>query len=178
MYKKFIDFWFNELESKQWWQKDEDFDLMIQRRFGDLHDKAKAGELADWRETPLGALAEVIILDQFSRNIYRDKPASFACDPMALALTQFAIANSLDSQLSDIQRVFLYMPFMHSESKQIHIEAVRLFASVGIESNLDFEYKHKAIIDRFGRYPHRNKILGRESTQAELAFLRQPNSGF
>ncbi|WP_446311789.1 DUF924 family protein [Vibrio vulnificus] len=178
MYKEIIDFWFNELEPMQWWQKDEAFDLMIKSRFGELHDKAKSGELASWREIPLGALAEVIILDQFSRNIYRNKPESFTCDSMAVTLTQFAIANGLDSQLSDIQKVFLYMPFMHSESKLIHIEAVKLFESVGIESNIEFEYKHKAIIDKFGRYPHRNEILGRESTEAELEFLKQPNSGF
>ena len=178
MYKEIIDFWFNELEPMQWWQKDEAFDLMIKSRFGELHDKAKSGELASWREIPLGALAEVIILDQFSRNIYRNKPEYFTCDSMAVTLTQFAIANGLDGQLSDIQKVFLYMPFMHSESKLIHIEAVKLFESVGIENNIEFEYKHKAIIDKFGRYPHRNEILGRESTEAELEFLKQPNSGF
>lgn len=178
MYKEIIDFWFNELEPKQWWQKDQEFDQMIQTRFGERHNQAKAGELANWRETALGSLAEIIILDQFSRNIYRDKPESFACDPMAIALTQFAIANGLDSQLSGIQRAFLYMPFMHSESKLIHVEAVKLFSALGIESNLDFEHKHKAIIDKFGRYPHRNKILGRQSTKEELEFLKQPNSGF
>lgn len=178
MYKDIIDFWFNELEPKQWWQKDQQLDRMIQTRFGELHNQAKAGELFHWRNTALGALAEVIILDQFSRNIYRDKPDSFSCDPLAVALAQFAIANGLDTQLSNTQRVFLYMPFMHSESKLIHVEAVRLFESVGVESNLDFEHKHKAIIDKFGRYPHRNIILGRRSTEEEIAFLKQPNSSF
>lgn len=178
MYKEIIDFWFEELEPKQWWQKDEDFDLMISARFGELHAHAKAGELFDWRDTAAGSLAEVIVLDQFSRNIYRDKAESFASDPMALALAQFAISKGFDIQLPDIQRVFLYMPFMHSESQLIHIEAVKLFESVGIQNNLDFEHKHKAVIDRFGRYPHRNQILGRRSTDEELAFLKQPNSGF
>lgn len=178
MYQKIIDFWFTELEPKQWWQKDVAFDLMIQTRFGAVHNQAKAGELFHWRETALGSLAEIIVLDQFSRNIYRDKSASFECDSMALALAQFAISKGLDSELSQIQRIFLYIPFMHSESKLIHTEAVGLFSSVGIQSNLDFEYKHKEIIDRFGRYPHRNAILGRQSTKDEIEFLKLPNSGF
>ena len=178
MYREIIDFWFTEIEPKQWWQKDEDFDLMIQARFGKLHDKAKAGELFQWRETAPGSLAEVIILDQFSRNIYREKPESFACDPMALTLAQVAISKRMDSELSESYRVFLYMPFMHSESPLMHIEAVKLFESLGNPNNLDFELKHKAIIDRFGRYPHRNKVLGRQSTQEEIRFLEQPNSAF
>ena len=178
MFQEVIDFWFNELEPKQWWQKDDRLDSMIQKRFGYLHSQAKAGELFTWRKTALGSLAEVIVLDQFSRNIYRDTPDSFACDPMALALAQFAISKNLEKQLSDIQCSFLYMPFMHSESKLIHVEAVKLYEALGIQNSLDFEYQHKAIIDRFGRYPHRNKILGRSSTEEEKAFLKQPNSGF
>ena len=178
MYKEIIDFWFTELEPKHWWQKDEAFDLMIQTRFTELHNQAKASELFHWRDTALGSLAEVIILDQFSRNIYRDKPESFSCDSMALALAQFAMSKGLDNELSEVQRTFLYMPFMHSESQLIHIEAVKLFKSVGIQNNLDFEYQHKAIIDRFGRYPHRNQILGRQSTEDEIEFLKKPNSGF
>ncbi|MGJ7095440.1 DUF924 family protein [Vibrio hannami] len=180
MYKQIIDFWFSELEPKQWWIKDLGFDQMILSRFGELHNQAKAGELFQWRETALGSLAEVIVLDQFSRNIYRDKPESFACDAMALALSQIAVSKGLDSELPQTQRVFLYMPFMHSESKLIHTEAVKLFESLGSEGkgNLDFEHKHKAIIDRFGRYPHRNRILCRESTEEEIEFLKLPNSGF
>jgi uncharacterized protein (DUF924 family) len=178
MFNEIIDFWFTELEPKQWWAKDEEFDSMIKTRFGELHSQAKAGELFHWRETALGSLAEVIVLDQFSRNIFRGKPDSFTCDSMALALAQFAIAKGLDTDLLQGHRVFLYMPFMHSESRLIHSEAVKLFKSLGIQSNLDFEYKHKAIIDRFGRYPHRNKILGRHSTEDEIEFLKQPNSGF
>lgn len=178
MFNEVMDFWFNELEPRQWWQKDEDLDAMIRSRFGDLHRQAKAGELFAWRETALGSLAEVIVLDQFSRNIFRDTPDAFACDSMALALAQCAISKGLDRQLSDVQRSFLYMPFMHSESRLIHVEAVKLYTALGIQNNLDFEYKHKVIIDRFGRYPHRNTILGRESTEEEQAFLKQPNSGF
>ena len=178
MYLEIIDFWFSEIEPKQWWQKDEDFDSMIRARFGNLHERAKAGELFQWRETAPGSLAEVIILDQFSRNIHRGKPESFACDPMALALAQVAISKGMDRELPESHRVFLYMPFMHSESPLIHVEAVKLFESLGNPTNLDFEFKHKAIIDRFGRYPHRNEVLGRPSTQEEIRFLEQPNSAF
>jgi uncharacterized protein (DUF924 family) len=178
MYKEIIDFWFAELEPEQWWQKDAELDSMIQSRFGKLHDQAKAGELFQWRETAPGSLAEVIVLDQFSRNIHRGKPESFACDSMALALAQVAISKGMDSELPETQRAFFYMPFMHSESPLIHIEAVRLFQSLGNPNNLDFEHRHKAIIDRFGRYPHRNRILGRQSTQEEIRFLKQPNSSF
>ena len=178
MHKEIIDFWFAELEPKQWWQKDEELDSMIQTRFGKLHDQARAGELFQWRETARGSLAEVIILDQFSRNIYREKPESFACDPMAVALTQVAISKGMESELSETHRSFLYMPFIHSESPVIHIEAAKLFEALGDPNSLEFEHKHKAIIDRFGRYPHRNKILGRQSTPEEMRFLKQPNSSF
>ncbi len=173
-----IEFWFNELEPKQWWQKSAEFDQIIESRFGNLHRKAAAGELYSWRETALGSLAEIIVLDQFSRNIYRNLPEAFVNDGMALALSQFAIFQKFDTQLSAIERVFLYMPFMHSESAAIHEQAVELFESAGLQSNLEFELRHKAIIDRFGRYPHRNKILGRPSTEEEIQFLKQPGSGF
>ena len=178
MYKEIISFWFNEIEPKQWWQKSEEFDTLIENRFGTIHIQAISGELFQWRETSVGSLAEIIILDQFSRNMFRDKPESFAYDAMALTLAQVAIDKGFDKELSQIQRVFLYMPFMHSESQLIHEEAVKLFTALGIESNLEFEYKHKAIIDRFGRYPHRNAILGRQSTEEEIEFLKQPNSSF
>ncbi|QOD68570.1 DUF924 domain-containing protein [Vibrio navarrensis] len=136
MYKEIIDFWFNELEPKQWWQKDAVFDSTIKTRFGELHRQARHGELFKWRETALGSLAEIIILDQFSRNIYRDEVDSFACDSMALALAQFAISKGLDVELSINERAFMYMPFMHSESKLIHTQAVKLFEALGVESNL------------------------------------------
>jgi len=178
MYQEVIDFWFTELEPKQWWNKSDALDSMIQNRFGSLLNKAKIGELFQWRNTALGSLAEIIILDQFSRTIYRDKPESFSCDPMALVLAQSAISQGLDNELSEAQRAFLYMPFMHSESTVIHVEAIKLFEALGNKNNVDFEYRHKAIIDRFGRYPHRNEILGRQSTTEETEFLKQPNSGF
>lgn len=173
-----IDFWFNEIDPKQHWVKDADFDALIRERFGKLHTQANACELYDWRNTAKGALAEIIILDQFSRNIYRDTPAAFASDAMTLALAQTAVVKGVDTQLSQLECSFLYMPYMHSESATIHVEAVSLFEKLGNPDNLAFEHKHKIIIDRFGRYPHRNAILGRESTAEEVEFLQQPNSSF
>jgi uncharacterized protein (DUF924 family) len=178
MYTKVISFWFSEVAPRQWWQKDKAFDAAIRQRFGSLHKQATAGELADWRDTASGSLAEVIILDQFSRNIYRDCPEAFANDAQALTLAQTTIAKGWDAELPSDQRAFLYMPFMHSESALIHQQAVRLFESLEDTTYLNFELKHKAIIDRFGRYPHRNKILGRESSTEEAEFLMQPGSGF
>ncbi len=178
MYMDVIDFWFKELVPSQWWQKDLQLDLMIQNRFGKIHEQAKHGELYMWRETALGSLAEIIVLDQFSRNIYRDKPESFACDALALALAQFAIKQGFDKDLHQTERSFIYLPFMHSESRHIHSEALKLYECLGLENNLDFEIKHKAIIDKFGRYPHRNAILGRTSTEEEIKFLKLPNSSF
>ena len=135
-------------------------------------------ELWTWRETAEGRLAEIIVLDQFSRNLFRDHPASFAQDPLALSLAQEAVRLDLDQQLAPDQRCFMYMPFMHSESKIIHAQALQLFEALGNPMNLDFELKHKTIIDRFGRYPHRNQILERDSTPEEVEFLTQPNSSF
>lgn len=178
MYDEIISFWFNELAPEQWWQKNLQLDEMISKRFGALHKKAMSGELFSWRESALGSLAEVIILDQFSRNIYRDKPESFSSDPLALALSQIAISKGFDTDLPEVKRSFLYLPFMHSESKVIHIEALKLYKNLNNANNLAFEYQHKEIIDTFGRYPHRNEILGRESTPEEIAFLKQPNSSF
>ncbi|MGB0664209.1 MAG: DUF924 family protein [Pontibacterium sp.] len=173
-----IEFWFNELTPAQWWQVDTNLDADILARFSSLHLAAQQGELSHWRQTPEGSLAEIIVLDQFSRNMYRGTPQAFASDGLALALAQFAIEKGYDTQLEPLQRSFLYMPFMHSESAKIHVQALSLFTSLGNENNLDFEIKHKAIIDRFGRYPHRNQILGRVSTAEEEAFLTQPNSSF
>ena len=135
-------------------------------------------ELFEWRTSAKGRLAEIIVLDQFSRNMFRDTPLAFASDPLALVLSQEAISIGADEVLTSTQRSFLYMPFMHSESLIIHEAAVQLFTKNGVQSNLDFEMKHKAIIEQFGRYPHRNEILGRESTAEELEFLKQPGSGF
>ena len=173
-----LNFWFEELTPKQWWVKDPELDARIQQRFGEIHARACLSELFAWRESPEGRLAEIIVLDQFSRNIYRDHAKAFAADPLALGLAQVAVQTGDDQKLVKERRVFLYMPYMHSESAFVHDEAVRLFTELGIENNLEFEHKHKAIIDRFGRYPHRNALLGRESTPEELEFLQQPGSSF
>jgi uncharacterized protein (DUF924 family) len=178
MYEDILGFWFNELTPAQWWKKDENLDADIRNRFSDIHAKAARCELFDWRMAAKGRLAEIIILDQFSRNIFRDKPQSFANDSLALALAQEALAVGADKALSPVERSFLYLPFMHSESAEIHQVAEILYRELGIADNFDFEIKHKNIIDRFGRYPHRNKILGRESTPEEIEFLKQPGSSF
>jgi uncharacterized protein (DUF924 family) len=173
-----IRFWFEEISPQQWWIKEPSFDALICQRFAHLHRAAAAGELSGWRNRALGRLAEIIILDQFSRNIYRGQAQSFACDAMALTLSREAISQGVDGLLTVDQRLFLYMPFMHSESVVVHQQAMTLFDQPGLEDNLEFEKQHKAIIDRFGRYPHRNTILGRPSTDEEKQFLRQPGSSF
>ena len=178
MYQNIIEFWFEEIEKFQWWKKDETFDALIKSRFLDIHNKATKCELFSWRKSSLGMLAEVIVLDQFSRNMFRNEPESFAYDSIALALAQSAIAGEHDLVLNAEQRSFLYMPFMHSESLLIHEEAVRLFTRLGVSSSLEYENKHKEIIHKFGRYPHRNKILGRMSTPEEVDFLTLPGSSF
>ena len=173
-----LNFWFEECSPKQWWTKDEAFDQQCRERFLALHAQAAAGELAHWRDQAEGRLAEIIILDQFSRNIFRDTPAAFAYDGMALALAQEAVRSGADQQLNTQQRQFIYMPYQHSESALVHEQSLRLFTELGDEEILDYERQHKRIIDRFGRYPHRNQILDRESTAEELAFLQEPNSSF
>ena len=173
-----LSFWFEDIDPSKWWVKDIAFDQLIKDKFQDLHQKANQCELAPWRQSAKGRLAEVIVLDQFSRNMYRDTPQAFASDSLALALSQEAIALAMDKELNPLERSFLYMPFMHSESRYIHTLAVELYKNNGIASNLDFELKHQEIIEKFGRYPHRNDILGRESSQAEIVFLQQPGSSF
>ncbi|WP_193074941.1 DUF924 family protein [Pseudomonas sp. FME51] len=178
MYQQILEFWFEELKSAMWWKRDEQLDQLIGQRFGALHLQAISGELWQWRATAEGRLAEIILLDQFSRNIHRGQPESFAHDGMALALAQEAIAAGADMALPVMQRSFIYLPFMHSESLLIHERAVVLFGTPGMESSLNIELQHRDILRRFGRYPHRNKILGRISTEEERVFLTQPGSSF
>jgi uncharacterized protein (DUF924 family) len=173
-----LQFWFGELTAEDWWRKDPALDRRVADRFGPTLAAAARCELYAWRVSARGRLAEVILLDQFSRNIHRDTAAAFANDALALALAQEAVARGCDLELSPAERAFLYLPWMHSESPLIHEEALRLYSAPGLELNLDFERRHKAIIDRFGRYPHRNAILGRASTPEELEFLQQPGSSF
>lgn len=171
-------FWFEEAKPQQHFGKDPAFDALIRRRFLETHNAASRGELYEWRAAPDGRLAEIIVLDQFSRNLFRDNAQAFACDAMALVLAQEAIRLGADQALAPHRRIFLYMPYMHSESRAMHAIAERLFRQPGVDANLKYELKHKAIIDRFGRFPHRNAILGRESTPEECAFLAQPDSAF
>lgn len=178
MYQQVMDFWFEEIEPALWWRKDDAFDALLVEQFSETHTRACRCELFAWREQPEGRLAEIIVLDQFSRNMFRDSALAFAHDAMALTLSQEVIAGGADRALTPVQRSFLYMPFMHSESPQIHEVAVELFRENGIQNNLDFEFSHKKIIDKFGRYPHRNKVLGRQSTAEEIEFLTQPGSSF
>jgi uncharacterized protein (DUF924 family) len=178
MYREVLQFWFEEVQPSQWWAKDDVFDQLIIGRFSALHNKATRCELFAWRADAEGRLAEILVLDQFSRNMFRGSPQAFAYDSLALALAQEAISVQADQALPPLERNFLYMPFMHSESLIIHEVAMDLFQKNGLQGNLDFEIKHKNIIAEFGRYPHRNRILGRESTAAEIAFLKTPGSGF
>jgi uncharacterized protein (DUF924 family) len=178
MYKQIVSFWFEEIEPALWWKKDDAFDALLIERFSEVHAQATRGELFEWRKEPTGRLAEIIVLDQFSRNMFRDSALAFTHDSMSLALSQEAIACRADQALTPVQRSFLYMPFMHSESLKIHQVAVELFRKNGIQNNLDFEFSHKKIIEKFGRYPHRNKVLGRQSTAEEIEFLTRPGSSF
>ena len=172
-------FWFKTISSEQWFAKDDAFDKLLTDKYGALLDSAAKGELFYWRDDSYGRLAEIIVLDQFSRNIHRDTPQAFAQDPMALVLAQEAYSlGSLNYLTEADERTFLLMPYMHSESAMVHKEAEWLFHEYAPARNYEFELKHKVIIDRFGRYPHRNDILGRTSTAAELEFLQQPGSSF
>lgn len=173
-----LSFWFDETDAKFWFKKDTGFDALIRERFLSIHTAASAGELFGWRVTADGRLAEIIILDQFSRNLFRDDARAFACDSLALVLAQEAVSAGALDELEPRRQAFLIMPYMHSESGLIHEEAVKLFSRPGLEYNLDFEIRHKEIIDRFGRYPHRNALLGRRSTPEEEAFLKEPGSSF
>lgn len=171
-------FWFEEAKGK-WFTKDEELDAAMRERFQGAYEDAAAGRFASWRRAPEGRLAEILLLDQFARNMFRGTPKAFAADELALRLARETVAAGDDKKLSATKRHFIYMPYMHSESKAAHREAMRLFLSLPPWKwmALWYEYKHKKIIDRFGRYPHRNAILGRESTPEELEFLKM-NGGF
>ena len=173
-----IKFWFEELKPEDQFRKNSEIDLEIEKRFLSVYLQAAMGELFAWRLESLGRLAEIILLDQFPRNMFRDSPKAFATDPLALILAQEAISRKIDQSLDLRQKAFLYMPYMHSESLLIHEQAVKLFSLPGLEYSLDYEMRHKQIIDRFNRYPHRNKILGRTSTPEEIEFLKSPGSSF
>ncbi len=173
-----IDFWFNAIDSKQWFKKDDEFDLLLTAQFSQLQASAAKSELFHWRKDAEGRLAEIIVLDQFSRNIHRNTPLAFESDPLALALAQEAVSHGCLDDLDPIKQSFLLMPYMHSESAVIHEVAVELFKSTGLDNSIEYELRHQKIINQFGRYPHRNKILNRESSTEELEFLKTPGSAF
>ena len=169
-------FWFSHRE--RWWRGGADFDEEIRRRFGSLHAELVAGEHEDWRETPAGALAYVIVLEQLSRNMFRGDARTHQSDDRALAASREALARGDDRAMSMEKRTFLYMPFMHSEELADQERSVSLFGANGDVQGLRTAEKHRHVIRRFGRFPHRNALLGRGSTAEELAFLKEPGSSF
>ncbi|WP_296206722.1 DUF924 family protein [Psychrobacter sp. UBA3480] len=185
-----LDFWFDKNNEAYWFEQNDRFDKQIQDKFGGIWEAAKQGECVTWRiaESSLdgnssitalaGRLAEIIVLDQFSRNLCRGQASAFAQDGMALALAQEAIQQPYFDTLPMQWRRFIIIPFMHSESAMIHKRYLPLFEQLDDANTLDFEHRHKQIIDQFGRYPHRNEVLNRDSTEDEKNFLKQPNSSF
>ena len=180
-----LDFWFGPSPHQvrdEWFRKDAGFDERIRAEFGDDIAAAVAGKFGEWCATPHGALARVIVLDQFTRNTYRDTPLAFAGDPGALATANEAVERGFDRSLDFYERWFLYLPFEHSEEAHMQERSLALFGALSEEMGnrdaLDWAEKHAVIVRRFGRYPHRNAILGRASTPEEIAFLNEPGSRF
>lgn len=167
-----LHFWFVESTPQMWFQGGKSYDQTIRERFGPVCEAAARGECDEWRATMQGRLAEIIVLDQFSRNIWRDTPQAFSQDGMALVLAQEAIKLPEYQTLSTMEKKFVIMPFMHSESRLIHEKALVLFTELGDAATLEHEIQHKGMIDKFGRYPTRNKILGRASSEEEIAFCK------
>jgi uncharacterized protein (DUF924 family) len=172
-----LHFWFDELTPEQHWTKSDDLDAEIARRFGALRDRALA-DTSPWTRDADTLLAAIILLDQFSRNIHRDTPRAFEADPAALDLTLFGIGEGWHRQMEPVRRGFFYMPLMHAEARGVQRFALRCFAEPGLEHQIDFAREHAAVIERFGRYPTRNAILGRTSTPEELEYLSQPGVGW
>ena len=163
-------YWFEELPAEAWFRKDTRVDDTIRERFRGLHDEV-ARLRPEQLVTPRDCLAAVIVLDQFSRNMFRGSPRSFATDALALSIAQRAIATGLDQQLTPQQRWFLYMPFQHAEDRAVQVRSIELFTQLNDPSNLGYAQRHKEVIDRFGRFPHRNEVLGRVSTPEEAEFI-------
>lgn len=171
-------FWFEEIDPEGWFKKSEALDRIITQRFAATYEELRAGVPESRLETPDGYLAAIVVLDQFPRNMFRDEARSFETDPLALSLAKEAIARGFDAELPPTKRWFVYMPFEHSEEAPDQARCVALMTTLGNEIALDYALRHKAVIDRFGRYPHRNAILGRSNTSEEVEFLRQPGSSF
>lgn len=166
-------FWFEELKPKNWFRRDTVVDAAIRVRFSDIYEQLKDGVPDDWLDSAKAYLAAILILDQFPRNMFRDDDRAFATDGAALSLAKRAIAQGLDEQLAPKERAFLYMPFQHAENADDQARSVGLYTALGNPLNLDFALRHQAVIDRFGRFPHRNQVLGRVSTEEEEAFLAE-----
>lgn len=171
---EFLDFWFGVLTPEQWWKRDDTVDATIGARFGALYERLAAAVPEAWLATPRGTLAAVMVLDQIPRNIFRGDPRAYATDANALALARQAVDRGLDATLSKDERLFLYLPFQHSEDKADQARSVALYEALGDDNALDFAVKHKEIVDRFGRFPHRNAVLGRAATPEETEFLKGP----
>ncbi len=184
-----LDFWFlpesapgHGKSRPEWFRKDPAFDALIRQRFGEAISRALAGEFVEWDGDPRGALVRIILLDQFTRNAFRDTPRAFAGDARALAAARAMVDSGRDRMLAPIERWFVYLPFEHAEDMAIQERAVALFNALAVEPGLDdiadYAVRHRDIIARFGRFPHRNRILGRDSTPEEIEFLKLPGSGF
>ena len=173
-----LDFWFSPKVKPLWFKKSEEFDAEIRQHFLSLYQQAANGILNQWREDTHHILALIVVLDQFSRNIFRNLPQAFTTDLQAVELTKYAVNNNYQQNLFIDEQTFLYMPLMHSEQKEYQEQCVHLFGELGKEDSLKFALRHKEIIDHFGRFPHRNQILSRKSTLEEKDFLTQPGSGF
>ena len=187
-----LDFWFDVptapnseygQQRRIWFKKDPVFDRQIREQFAEIYQQARLGKYDHWLDTPKKALALTVLLDQFSRNMFRGTPQSFAADAQALRVAQSAIARQYDAALLPVERMFFYLPFEHSENLAHQNQAVAYFEALvqvapELKSTLDYAYRHRSVIAEFGRFPHRNSILSRTSTPAELDFLAQPGSGF
>ena len=169
-----LDFWFSDTAKPRWFQSTPDFDENLRERFLDVFEQAEAGSLQNWGSTPNGALALVIVLDQFPLNLFRNQARSFGTEAAARRVASAAIDQAFDRQLTDKGKAFLYLPFMHSEDRHDQDRSVALFEAAGLEDNLRFAHHHRDIITRFGRFPHRNAILGRASTREEIDWLNSP----
>lgn len=178
MINEVLTFWFQESGPEQWFAKDDMFDKKISNKFLAVYEALVAGAYEDWRLSSQGCLAEIIVLDQLSRNMFRGDPKAFAADSQALECANYAISMAYDRDFSQTERNFLYLPFEHSENMVDQEKSIHYFTENGDENTLDYAIKHKKVIDRFGRYPHRNDVLGRASTDEELAFLKEPGSTF
>ncbi|WP_416897599.1 MAG: DUF924 family protein [Minwuia sp.] len=174
-----LSFWFGELSGRDYWDRNDALDQRIREDFMDLYEKAASGALDHWQETPEGALALVIVLDQFPRNMFREDPRAWATDRKALAVAERAIERGLDRQIPVEKCHFLYMPFEHSEDLAVQTRSLDLFKRLELDENTySYVVRHHEIIERFGRFPHRNAVLGRETTPEEAEFLKEPKSSF